>query len=146
MRDISRRTSGYEDDLPLQYASWKSKVIETKFESGLRWLHVDKEGSRSVQWTVSSNTGTFEERNHPNRRFSEGTAHLLEHSIFLRMTPEEKTLFNYWNAYTGNRQTAYTFESSHDNTPKAIDIVFRNLFEFTENPQSLDEVKAVHSE
>lgn len=143
---VSSVVTGYEDDLPLEFSKWKSRITETKYPSGMRWLHVDYPESRSVQWTVSIQAGSYDEVNNPQRKFSEGTAHLLEHSIFLRMTPEDKTLFNYWNAYTSSRNTVYTFETSYENTPKTIGIIFENLLNFRENPASLDEVKAVNSE
>lgn len=134
------------DDLPLEFASFKNKITERIFDSGLRWVHIDRKDASSVQFTVSVGAGSFNEMTDSERRFPEGTAHLLEHSIFLNMTAEEKMKFNYWNAYTDKSETVYTLACSSDNIKICTELVARELFNFKQNPKSKEEVSAVDSE
>ena len=134
----------YADDLPLMYSKWKSRITEQKFPSGLRWLHIDDKEATSVQWVVSVEAGFFDEL--VDHEFNEGTAHLLEHSIFLRLTSEQKSMFNFWNAYTSSRATVYQFETSHEVTQKSISLIAEHLMSYRKNPKSFEEVQAVNSE
>lgn len=48
-------------------------------------------------------------------KYSSGTAHLLEHSVFLTETPEQKSMIINFNAYTSGTNTNYLASFSPSN-------------------------------
>jgi tRNA U34 5-carboxymethylaminomethyl modifying enzyme MnmG/GidA len=59
--------------------------------------------------------------NYPNlRNFKLGTAHLLEHSVFLTETPEEKSQIIMFNAFTAALKTNYMVTVSPENIFNAL--------------------------
>ena len=92
----------------------------------------------------SLNSGSFHE--HYLDKMSQGTAHLLEHSIFLGLDPKERNLLSTWNAWTGEESTQYMFSTSNKNFLKSFGIYWRLISNFTKSDQIIKETSAVDSE
>ena len=54
------------------------------------------------------------------RSFRKGTAHLLEHSVFLTQTPEEKSQVISYNAFTASLKTNYMVSVAPENILSAL--------------------------
>ncbi len=132
-------------NLPFRYRHLKGKITEKKFDSGMKWLHIDNSEYATSGFSIRIAAGSFDEYR-PDYETYDGMAHLLEHSIFLRQTDEEKQLFTYWNAFTDSQETQYISTSTAANLPQALNVTIRALFNFTLNPETATEVKAVDSE
>jgi len=134
-----------EEYLPFEYRELRSKIRPESFSSGITWVHLPLSGLPSLSAAFQVKAGSIDEVSH-TAKFPDGTAHLLEHSVFLPQTPAEKQLFTYWNAFTDVSQTQYHFSSTSSNFLHAMSIFNRDLFNFKENPKSSNEVSAVNSE
>lgn len=56
---------------------------------------------------------------------AQGTAHLLEHSLFLNLNSKERNMLSAWNAWTGEEATQYMFSTSNKNFLKSFEIYWR---------------------
>ena len=130
--------------VPFEYFDLPTKIVEKTFPSGLRWVHINDEGIDIVESVIAVQAGFFDET---RGEFPEGTAHLLEHSIFLPRAESEEPLFSNTNALTETQYTMYYNQATAANFPKAFEVALRDLFKFKVlKDQILNEVKAVNSE
>ena len=134
-----------ELNIPYEYRHLKGKIRETLFESGLKWLHIGEENLPTAICSIQVRAGSFDE-SRPGKQFYVGTAHLLEHSVFLKQTQKDKEKYTFWNAFTDNQQTQYILAATYENFPLALQLTSNELFNFQENPNTLKEVTAVNSE
>lgn len=110
----------------------------------MKWIHLDDEQSSTVSCGIQVLAGSFDETRIAGTY--DGTAHLLEHSVFLNQSQEDRSLFSYWNAFTDEQQTQYQFTTTPDHAEAGLKVSFNSLFNFKENPKSRDEINAVQSE
>lgn len=130
--------------LPYEYFDWADKITEKTYPTGMRWVHINDEGLDVVESAIAVQAGSFDET---RGKFPEGTAHLLEHSVFLPRKVSEEPLFSSTNAVTDPQLTSYYNQATAANFPKAFRVATRDLFKFTVLPdQIMNEVKAVDSE
>jgi hypothetical protein len=129
-------------NLPLSYADWQDNIYELTLPSGLKWVHINDKNTKLATWSVLVGAGSFNE----GKDYPEGTAHLLEHSIFLQMSEEEKVKYNYWNAYTANQKTVYIFATSHTSFEESFSNIAKYLLNFRVDPKCRAETDAVHNE
>lgn len=137
-------TEIFNKNLPLEYRYLADKVSLTEYPNGLKWVHLDDEQTSTIDCGIQVQAGMFDEVRLPNTY--PGTAHLLEHSVFLNQTKEQRALFSYWNAFTTDQQTQYHFSTTEAHAIEGLKIAFTSLFNFQENAKSKDEINAVQSE
>jgi len=135
----------FRDRIPLEYQYLKDSFSEKLFSSGIRWLHIDDKRASTVSWLLQVAAGSMHETL-PEKEFPPGTAHLLEHSIFLNMTSEERLRFKDWNAHTASETTGYQFVSTRELFLDNFNLTLRLLFNYQLNRESLREVNAVNNE
>ena len=78
--------------------------------------------------------------------YPDGTAHLLEHSIFLGETDETRALYSSWNGFTSLQETAYQSSSSTEKFVEGVEAKIDMIYNFTKYPNIKDEVNAVDNE
>ena len=132
------------EDYPILYDHYR--VEEQKFESGMRLVFVEDESMNSIQFCFRVAVGTFDEKKSGRTSFPEGVAHLLEHSILLNMTADDRLKFRDRNAYTLEEETNFHFDSYEEHFIKNFELAAGLIFNYRENPKTLDEVNQVNSE
>lgn len=135
----------FNKNLPLEYLYLKDKVTVEDIGRGVKWIHLNDNQEPTVDCGFQVRAGSYDEVR-PRLQTYDGTAHLLEHSVFLDQTPQERQMYTYWNAFTDDQQTQYHFATTPANALQAFKVSFRSLFNFKENPKSHDEINAVQSE
>jgi hypothetical protein len=132
----------------------------TQFPSGLEWLHIEDKTTQICSLCISLQIGSWHELTTPS--YPPGTAHLLEHSVFLLETEKFKQKILYSNAFTDDLYTVYMDSTAVDNFfdvfKEKLNLV-QNLrfFKFGQKsnksdkeeegkPSAFDEVSAVESE
>lgn len=133
-----------EMNIPFEYRHLKGKISQKKFDSGMGWLHISDDKLPTAGCSIQVKAGMFDEVRSP--RYYEGTAHLLEHSVFLRQTPKDKEMYTFWNAFTSSQETQYILAATYQNFHKALQMTTHQLFNFEEIQKTLEEVTAVNSE
>ena len=141
----SNEINEFNKNLPIEYQYLKDKITIEDLPSGMRWVHINDEQIATVDCGFQVRAGSYDEVR-PRLQTYDGTAHLLEHSVFLDQTPQERQMYTYWNAFTEDQQTQYHFSTTPANAIEAFKVSFRSLFNFKENPKSHDEINAVQSE
>lgn len=131
--------------LPIEYQYLKDKISLEVLDSGVKWVHLDDDQTPTIDVGFHMKAGSFDEVR-PKLKAYDGTAHLLEHSVFLDQTTQERQLFSYWNAFTDDQQTQYHFATTPANAVNALKVAFRSLLNFKENPNTPKEINAVQSE
>lgn len=134
----------FNKNLPIEYRYLANKVTLSEFDSGLKWIHLDDEQTSTIDCGIQVLAGSFDETRISNTY--DGTAHLLEHSVFLNQSQQDRALFSYWNAFTDEQQTQYHFATTPANAENGLKVSFNSLFNFNENAKSRDEINAVQSE
>jgi predicted Zn-dependent peptidase len=134
----------FNKNLPLEYRYLANKISLTEFPTGMKWVHLDDEQTSTIDCGIQVQAGSFDETRLANTY--DGTAHLLEHSVFLDQTTQDRSLFSYWNAFTDEQQTQYHFSTTPANAENGLKVSFKSLFNFKENPKTRDEINAVQSE
>ena len=132
--------------LPFEFRHLEGRINVTRLESGIDWLHIEDPKVQNILVSVRVAAGSFDESRIGSRRFYDGIAHLTEHSVFLKMTPEQKSQFSYTNAFTDDQQTQYLFTTTNNLGSSSLQLIASNLFNFSTTPKIRDEVKAVESE
>ena len=135
----------FDDNIPLEYMRLKDKYYEKVFASGMKWLHINDEEASSVTWNMRVGVGSLIEST-PERTFPEGTAHLLEHSIFLNLTSDQQMMFTDWNAHTGDEETAFEYEAFRGDFLECFELTANLFFNFDYNPNTRREVNSVNNE
>ncbi len=131
-------------NIPFEYRHLRGKITEKRFDSGMTWLHISDDKLPTAGCSIQVKAGMFDEVRTP--RFYEGTAHLLEHSVFLRQTPKDKEMYTFWNAFTSSKETQYILAATYQNFHTALAMTSHELFNFEEIQKTLEEVTAVNSE
>ena len=124
----------------------EGKISVVELESGIKWLHIEDEFETRPSIAVRVAAGSFDEHRSGLKNYYDGIAHLTEHSVFLKLTPEEKNKFSYSNAFTDDQQTQYIFSSTNQQFVDSLGLIASNLFNFSRTPKIRYEVKAVESE
>lgn len=113
-------------------------------ESGISYLVMYDSTAKESAACFSMSSGSYHEKFIDD--VSEGVAHLLEHSIFLKMKSRERNLLSTWNAWTGDESTQYMFATSNKNFLNSFQIYWRLLSNFTKTDKIYNETNAVDSE
>jgi predicted Zn-dependent peptidase len=129
----------------LKYKHLRGKLSEKVYSSGMRWLHIDDEKASSVALIFRVDVGSHFEV-HRQKVYPEGTAHLLEHSVLINMTPEAKSSFKEWNAFTTAEATSFQLIITPEEFMRAFDILSDLVFNFKPSIEIKREVEAVNSE
>ena len=128
--------------MSLKYLRNKIKLL--KLPNGLTWIHIN---DHKLKDTSSGNfrveVGSYDEI---RENVENGVAHLLEHSLFLKNTNQEKSLFINWNANTASQATNYLFSTSNKNFKAGFEVYWNNLINFEPLEKIRDELSNVDSE
>ena len=111
--------------------------------SGVEWIHINATSKKKCGMSMGMNVGSFQEI---EGDFYEGTAHLLEHSIFLKETPEVKANYPYWNGATTDQETFFYAETRSDLFKEGFKYKIDELMKFEPSEKIKDEVFAVNNE
>ena len=133
------------DGLPLKYKHLQGRLVEKVYPSGMRWLHIDDDQASSVSLIFRVSVGSHFEV-HPQKRFPEGTAHLLEHSLLVGMSPETKSSFKDWNAFTTAEATSFQLILTPEQFSRGFDILSDLVFNFKPVEAMKREIDAVNNE
>lgn len=130
--------------LPPSLKHLQNQVRVLKLDNGITWVYVNDEKlkvSSSAGFRLEA--GSFDEF---RLGVGAGTAHLLEHSIFLNMTGEEKGRFMNYNAATGPQGTSYMFSTAKKEFHPGFGIYWKNLANFFPEENIKNEIENVNSE
>ena len=121
----------FNTNLPIEYRYLTDKITLAQMRNGMNWIHLDDEQTSTVDCGIQVKAGSYDEKRAPLSY--EGSAHLLEHSIFLNQTQQDRSLLSYWNAFTDDQQTQYHFSMTPSNAEAGLKISFNSLFNFQKN-------------
>lgn len=137
----------YNIKLPFSQKYIRNFIRTKEFENGIKFAAViDPNQKESAASFAMGNAGSYHESLLPG--ISEGTAHALEHSVYLNIDKKtnDRQDINQWNAFTQGESTQYSFATLQEVFEDSFKVMFNMIADFKALHTIRDEIKNIDSE
>lgn len=134
--------------LPQIWEPLRNSIELKTLDNGIEILLIKDPKAKSTNACFSMDAGSYHETlmQTGKNKISHGTAHQTEHSMFLGISPDQKSILSAWNAQTHSMNTYYMQQSSNANFLDALQLYYKELANFTRRADIQDETNAVNNE